>query len=673
MKFTIAIKLALLVTVVVAITAGVLGYSVNVEYHKLLAEQELKNIGVNTGEEAAEIITTIKRMNEDVLFLSSTPPIQGLIRANNDSGIDALDGSTEYLWKKRLAIIFQSYLEAKPHYQSIRYIGVEDNGKELVRTDRNKGKIKSYIKEDLQQKENRKYYKKSVILKRKEIYVSDIEYNREFGEIVKPHQLVMRSVTPVYSTKNVVFGVIVINIDVSYLFADFLSLNNKDNNNVFRYIVNRKGEILNRINDDKKITLDSKVHIDDFSEYVEWKNFLLSSETEMIKKFENSNGNIALYAKKIFLDKTEKNRFITLVEKNPYSVVVENVNYVKKQSLLIAIILLLPAILITVIFSNRFTRPLKNITNSITNYKKNRTTLDLNVKSNDEIGALATAFREMVHDLDQAQEQLIQSEKMASIGQLAAGVAHEINNPVGFVGSNINSLKDYCNDLLKVITAYESTDEYLKRDNDIWDSIETIKKEVDLNYLKEDISNLISESTDGVKRVKEIVQNLKDFSHVDEAEWQWADIHKGLDSTLNIVNNEIKYKAEVLKKYGEVPEIECLASQLNQVFMNLLVNAAHSIDEHGTITIETGLTDTNLVWICISDTGRGIPSSLLKKVFDPFFTTKPIGEGTGLGLSLSYGIIEKHAGRIDVESKEGVGTKFSIWLPVKHKYDTQEI
>ena len=176
---------------------------------------------------------------------------------------------------------------------------------------------------------------------------------------------------------------------------------------------------------------------------------------------------------------------------------------------------------------------------------------------------------------------------------------------------------------------------------------------------------MIAESVDGVKRVKDIVQDLKDFSHVDEAEMHLTDIHAGLDSTLNIVHNEIKYKAEVIKQYGNLPEIECISSQLNQVFMNFLINAAHAIDEHGTITIETGVKDSDWIWISISDTGKGIPKSKIKNIFDPFYTTKPVGQGTGLGLSLSFGIIEKHSGRIEVESTENVGTKFTIWLPVK--------
>ena len=191
-----------------------------------------------------------------------------------------------------------------------------------------------------------------------------------------------------------------------------------------------------------------------------------------------------------------------------------------------------------------------------------------------------------------------------------------------------------------------------------------MKQEAEWDYLKQDIFDLLKESTDGIERVKRIVQDLKDFSHVDEAEWQWVDLHKGIDSTLNVVHNEIKYNAEVIKEYGDIPQVECLAHQLNQVFMNILVNASHAIgpEGHGRITIRTGAQD-DMVWIEIADNGKGIAPENVKRIFDPFFTTKPIGKGTGLGLSLSYGIIDKHHGKIEVESEVGKGTTFRIWLP----------
>jgi len=168
---------------------------------------------------------------------------------------------------------------------------------------------------------------------------------------------------------------------------------------------------------------------------------------------------------------------------------------------------------------------------------------------------------------------------------------------------------------------------------------------------------------EGLKRVKDIVQALKDFSHVGEANWLEADLHQGLDSTLNIVNNEIKYKATVVKEYGQLPLVRCLASQLNQVFMNLLVNAAQAIPEFGTIKIRTGGAD-EWVWVEICDSGSGIPPEIANRIFDPFFTTKPVGSGTGLGLSLSYGIVKKHGGRIEVKSELTKGTCFTVHLPV---------
>ncbi len=276
----------------------------------------------------------------------------------------------------------------------------------------------------------------------------------------------------------------------------------------------------------------------------------------------------------------------------------------------------------------------------------------------------AHAELEQAHrELQTSHEQLLQSEKLASIGQLAAGVAHEINNPVGYVYSNLGTLQKYIDNLFQMLEGYEQL-EVLVSDQDALQAMQKLKKELDLDYLKQDVRDLVSESCEGIARVKGIVQDLKDFSHVDEAEWQWADLHRGLDSTLNIVNNEIKYKAEVVKEYGELPEVECLASQLNQVFMNLLVNAAHAIEERGEITICTGY-DNDQVWVTISDTGSGITAENLKNIFDPFFTTKDVGTGTGLGLSLSYGIIKKHGGHIEVDSEVGKGSTFTVHLPVK--------
>ncbi len=267
---------------------------------------------------------------------------------------------------------------------------------------------------------------------------------------------------------------------------------------------------------------------------------------------------------------------------------------------------------------------------------------------------------QLVKELEATQAQLMQSERMASIGQLAAGVAHEINNPVGFVNSNLGSLQHYVVNLLRLLSAYKNAEGNMPEM--AVQQLAVLKQELDFEFMCEDITTLLSESLDGLKRVTRIVQDLKNFSHVDESESQWADLEAGLESTLRVVWNELKYKAEVVKEFAGVPQIKCYPFQLNQVFMNLLVNASQALDGKGSITLRTGF-DAQEVWVAVQDSGRGIKPEHLLRVFDPFFTTKPVGKGTGLGLSLSYDIVKKHGGRIEVQSTEGVGTTFTVHLP----------
>jgi len=272
--------------------------------------------------------------------------------------------------------------------------------------------------------------------------------------------------------------------------------------------------------------------------------------------------------------------------------------------------------------------------------------------------------------LKQTQTQLLQSEKMASIGQLAAGVAHEINNPIGYVHSNLGTLKGYVRSLLELLDAYESLCVTAPTQfKALTAPVELLKQRVDYAFLRQDLPQLVEESREGIGRVKKIVLDLRDFSHVGELDvddWLLADLHHGLDSTLNLVWNDLKYKATLHKEYGVLPLVECMPSQLNQVFLNLLVNASHALPEQGVITIRTTCVG-NEVCISIGDNGVGIAADVLPRIFDPFFTTKAVGEGTGLGLSLSYGIIQKHNGRIEVESTLGVGTTFHIHLPISRR------
>jgi signal transduction histidine kinase len=266
-----------------------------------------------------------------------------------------------------------------------------------------------------------------------------------------------------------------------------------------------------------------------------------------------------------------------------------------------------------------------------------------------------------------AQEQLIQTEKLASIGQLAAGVAHEINNPMGYVHSNLETLVTYTQHLLALIEAYDVALTRSASEEDIAE-IREMRRRFDIDFVRTDLPQLLTESREGAERVRKIIQDLKDFSRSDASDgWALADVHRGLDSTLNIVWNELKYKARVVKNYAELPPIRCIPSELNQVFLNVLVNAGQAIEQNGIVTLTTSRED-DFVCIAIDDDGAGIAEDLLPKIFDPFFTTKPVGKGTGLGLSISYGIIKKHGGRIEVSSVVGAGTTFRILLPLSQPF-----
>jgi two-component system NtrC family sensor kinase len=275
---------------------------------------------------------------------------------------------------------------------------------------------------------------------------------------------------------------------------------------------------------------------------------------------------------------------------------------------------------------------------------------------------LERSVEERTRELVSAHERMIQGEKLASIGQLAAGVAHEINNPVGFIGSNLHSLgkyverlTDFVGTLSDLITSSCSPD--------VLEKLHQERRRAKLDFILGDIQQLIGESHEGTERIRNIVHSLKSFSHSDNAESVPANLNEGLESTLNIVWNEIKYVATVEKDLLPLPLTRCYPQKLNQVFMNLLVNAGHAIKEQGTITIRTWHSD-GAVFISIADSGCGIPQENLSRVFEPFFTTKGVGKGTGLGLSISYDIVKMHNGEITVQSELGKGTTFTVRIPV---------
>ena len=282
-----------------------------------------------------------------------------------------------------------------------------------------------------------------------------------------------------------------------------------------------------------------------------------------------------------------------------------------------------------------------------------RVYLNLRIKTENK---LKRAYKK----LRNTQAQLIHAEKMASLGQLVAGVAHELNNPINFIYSNLDHLRDYINRLKRVLQFYSITIPSNRADVEL---IEKTKNEVELDFILKDLDKLIQAFYDGAERTKELVWNLRSFSRRDEKEPHEVDIHGCMENTLALLSHLYKHRITLHKNYGNIPKIMGYASHLNQVFMNLLANAGEAIPGKGDVWITT-CPQGDKVITSIRDNGKGIPKKFINKIFDPFFTTKARGEGVGLGLSISYSIIEKHKGKIWVESQQGIGTTFTIELPI---------
>lgn len=361
---------------------------------------------------------------------------------------------------------------------------------------------------------------------------------------------------------------------------------------------------------------------------------------------------------------------------------------------LFVIFFLMLGVIISAFMSKMINKPLMDLVSGVQEFGKGNFDYKLKDSGFEEIDKLVDAYNHMssqlldlyeslekkveerTKELEQANQKLketqtmmVHSEKMRSLGELVAGIAHEINNPINFIYGNIMILDNYQKDLLALIDKYSLQESSMNPD--AVKEISDFKQTIDLDFLKDDIADLIRSCLEGVERTKNIILDLKNFSRMDEMVFSECNIPKEIDTTLNILNNKIKNRIVVHKDYEEnLPKIEAYGGQINQVFMNILDNAQGAIKGTGDIFI-TAKKEGENIKIEFRDTGCGIKKENLNKIFEPFFTTKPVGQGTGLGMSIAYRVIEAHNGKISVESEQGVGTKITILLPVNHKIEEQ--
>jgi two-component system NtrC family sensor kinase len=356
--------------------------------------------------------------------------------------------------------------------------------------------------------------------------------------------------------------------------------------------------------------------------------------------------------------------------------ILRNVNYAF-YTVLGAVIFLLT--LTIIVISNAVLKPLNELVEATWNIQTYDHPVEIPIKSDTEIGMLTESFNHMSRNIIKARQdlrakitelektnrelkdtqvRLVHTSKMVSLGQLVAGVAHELNNPIGFIFSNMAHLRDYSNRLIKLAETAEKEPE----------ALENVKEELEIDFVRKDIFKLISSCEDGARRTRDIVLGLRNFSRLDEAKLSQIDVHQAIDNTLNLLAGELKNRVQVHKEYGSLPLVSCYASQINQVFMNILTNAIQAMPDKGNIWITTSQFKSSkgipMIAVSIQDSGKGMSAATMEKIFDPFFSTKEVGQGTGLGLSISYGIVENHGGEIQVKSQMGIGTEFIIQIPV---------
>lgn len=634
---SIVMKVSVLAGSVAAFASLVVGSLIVSGSADIVYDNALSRLQYETNIKSLKLVSDIQNLSADTQYLIGTPPIQGIPRAIKNGGIDPKDQSSLAIWKNRLKTIFTELIRAKPNYLQIRYIGIADNGKELIRVDRKGTSIQHISADKLQQKGTTVYFKNAIKLHPGEVYLSDITLNREYGQVSEPHTPVIRAATPIFF-EGKPFGILVINMSFANILNDLVKTTPQE---LVPYVTDENGYFL--AHPDTRMTFGFDLE-NEYTIHSIYPEFLFSRKRDSREhEYTVETDRDVVHVVKAHFDPSNDDRHLAVMLATSYTNLQSGAKQLQYQSMLIMAILVAFSLIAASILASRMLRPLSSITTAADDLANGREVKNLPTAAHDEIGELARSFDDMRHQLEDKEQELIQSQarvhhanKMASLGEMAAGMAHEINSPI----QTINLIA------------------------------QRVQLQLKKNIPPEDIHESMNKISASVKKVTEIIDSLRKVSRDSTDE---NVVCVSLNELLRDAKNMTveRFKVNDVKfniKYHEISEnmtIQCQRLQISQILINLLNNAYDAVmnqkDKWIRIDIRQKL-DNILISVC--DNGKGIPDEISDKLFEPMFTTKDVGKGTGLGLSISREIASNHKGKLYLE-KDAKNTCFVLELPIK--------
>jgi len=637
---SIVMKMSLLAGSVAAIASLIVGTLIVSGTADIVYQNALNRLRYQTNIKSLGLLADIKNLSGDAQYLAGTPPIKGIPRAIMNGGVDPLDKSDLSEWKSRLTIIFSELIHAKPNYIQIRYIGVANNGQELIRVERSGNKIRRIKGESLQRKGDTTYFKEAVKLNSGQVYLSDITLNREYEKVSEPYVPVIRAATPVYFNDEL-FGILVINMEFGKIFDDLVKSTPRE---LIPYVTNEDGYFL--AHPDKSYTYGFDLGNENKIQTI-YKDFDLKKKGDIrdVEFTLESTGDV-LHVVKSYFDPSQQERFFAVMLATSYENLQSGSTSLRYQSFGIMALLIVVSLVVASVLASKLMRPLQKISAAAKDLAKGREILELPIKKGDEIGELARSFEFMRGQLKEKERELIISQghvhnanKMTSLGEMAAGMAHEINSPIQAISL----------------------------------MAQRVQRQLKKGMSPEDINTSMENIAGSVKKVSEIIDSLSRVSR-DSTDDEFEKIKIGflIEDVLNITGERFKVNNVafdvIYHNATEDSVVECQRLQISQVLINLVNNSYDAIKESDEkwIRIDISISSEKMK-ISVTDSGKGIPAEIMDKIFEPMFTTKEVGKGTGLGLSISRDIIAKHSGVFYIEDS-AINTSFVLEIPTSRNH-----